>query len=504
MANKKQNDVSGNDLVVKNLGFMQSAYHLDIVELRLIALAIIVLRKNSDRAIEFSTTEPISIHASLYADLFQTTIQNAYQVLQSATESLSQRRIKYVDMYNDVGTNNKYERLNNLNWTTLCSYVPDVAMIQICFSPQLIPFLIYLDENFAGYEIRNLVQLKTVYEFHLYELGVSWRNTGIATFKKETLRHRMGILDPEQFKRAANFNRLLKNSLETINENTDLTMNFEPIYESNLGSRGRILTKYTMTVKEKTMLERQALGWGDLPGKRYKTAGKQIEYAPGVSLPSPEIKTVIPERGDDEFLNGLGSNNELRFDDVESEQVVEQPKSAPAAPAKEAAPKAKRERKFALPSDMIVATPDENGNWDIDFIVANISKTKFQIIGMDRNAIPEELLRAMPEYEKYAGRMGEKQAISMAKMAVERKIPLSVLPGQVKASDAMSESGRNVAKHNIESLTKTEINIVLHNTDFRSRYSPQGQSNPVVIESYLREKLQGDLSKIPELKTYLK
>jgi len=500
MANKKQSDVSGNDLVVKNLGFMQSAYHLDIVELRLIALAIIVLRKNSDRAIEFSTTEPISIHASLYADLFQTTIQNAYQVLQSATESLSQRRIKYVDMYNEAGTNNKYERLNNLNWTTLCSYVPDVAMIQICFSPQLIPFLIYLDENFAGYEIRNLVQLKTVYEFHLYELGVSWRNTGIATFKKETLRHRMGILDPEQFKRAANFNRLLKNSLETINENTDLTMNFEPIYESNLGSRGRVLSKYTMTVKEKTMMERQALGWGDSPGKRYKTAGKQVAYQPGVALPSPDMKTVMQEQGDD-FLNGLGGNNELRFNDVENKQAAEQPKPAP---AKETAPKPKRERKFAIPSDGIVATPDENGNWDIDFIVANIGKAKFQMIGMDRDAIPEELLRAMPEFKKYVERMGEKQAMSMAKMAVERKIPLSILPGQVKPSDAMSESGRENVKHNIESLTNTEINIVLHNTDFRSRYSPQGQHAPAEIENYLRVKLKGDLSKIPELKTYLK
>ena len=495
MAKRIQNEVAGNDLVVKNLGFMQSAYHLDIVELRLIALAIIVLRKNSDRAIEFSTTEPVSIHASLYADLFQTTIQNAYQVLQTATESLSQRRIKYVDMYNDVGTNNKYERLNNLNWTTLCSYVPDVAMIQICFSPQLIPFLIYLDENFAGYEIRNLVQLKSVYEFHLYELGVSWRNTGIATFKKETLRHRMGILDPNQFNRAANFNRLLKNSLETINKNTDLTMSFDPIYESNLGSKGRSLTKYTMKVKEKTLIERQALGWGDTAERKYKTAGKQDKYKPGSKLPSTDTKMLNVE--DDSFLSSLGTvQSELRFND---EPV-----------AKKEGTKLSRIIKnnprltTAAQTDMIVARPDENGNWDIDFIIANISKAKFQIVGMDRDSIPEDLLRALPEYERYkAMSLGENAAINISRNIIEKKIALSVIPGRNKVSDAMAEDGRKISNHGIKSLTSTEKNIVMHNTNFRSRYAPQGQSNPGEIDSYLSAKLEGDLSKIPELKTYL-
>jgi plasmid replication initiation protein len=497
--------LTGRELVVKDVSFIQSGYWLDLVELRLVALAIIALRKDEHHA-KFNPNEPVILHANLYAQMFGTSKSNAYKVLEDAAKSLRERRIKWVDLYEHTGLKGRKklaERRNDLSWTTQCSYIKDLALVQIWFSPQIIPFLIHIDNSFAGYEIRNLVKLTSPYELRLYELAVAWKKTGIAVFNKETLRERLGIFDPEQFKTASNFNRMLTKAVKTINNETDLTLTFTPQYEVNVGSKGRFVKSYEMKVKVKKAIEMQDPNAFLDPNTNNKTSPENEEgfyESPEVAEEVEKVAESVAEEEDEDFLSSLGTNNELRFDDAPNVKSLV-PEKAPikqGSAIKGVIPRA------TGASDMLIARADENGSWDIDFIVANIGKAKFQIIGMDRDAIPEDLLRAMPEFKKYVERMGEKQAMSMAKMAVERRIPLSVLPGQVKASDAMSESGRDIAKHNIETLTSMEKNIVLRNPEFRSRYAPQGQSNPSEIDSYLVGKLEGDLSRIPELKTYLK
>ena len=500
--------LTGHELVVKDLSFIQSGYWLDLVELRLIALAIIALRKDQDHA-EFNPNVPVTLHANLYARMFETSKSNAYKVLEDAAKSLRDRRIKWVDLYENKeskGRRKVAERLNDLSWTTQCSYIKDLALVQIWFSPQIIPFLIHLDVNFAGYEIRNLVKLTSPYELRLYELGVAWKKKGFATFNKDTLRARLGIFDPEQFKTASNFNRMLNKAVKTINDETDLTITFTPQYEANAGSKGRFVKSYEMKVRVKATIE--MISSGDLPDPNIgddDSLASEEDFIESQELAAKVEKETKKEtkKMDDSFLYGLGQNNELRFSDTPAPAPAPAPVTAkeeikPAAAIKRMTPKP------AVSDDKFTAIPDENGKWDFDFILANMSKPKFRIIGMDRDNIPEDLLRAMPEFKKYAGSMGDKIAMDLARMVIDKKIALTILPGQIKASNAMDEAGRVIAKHGIESLTSTEVNIVLHNTEFRSRYAPQQQSNPIEIERYLREKLQGDLSKIPELKTYLK
>lgn len=488
--------LTGRELVVKDLSFIQSGYWLDLVELRLIALAIIVLRKDQDRA-EFNPNVPVTLHANLYANMFKTSKSNAYKVLDDAAKSLRDRRIKWVDLYEDKeskGRKKLAKRLNDLSWTTQCSYIEDMAMVQIWFSPQIIPFLIHIDTHFAGYEIRNLVKLTNPYELRLYELGVAWKKKGYAVFNKDTLRERLGIFDPEKFKTASNFNRMLNKAVNTINNETDLTLNFSPLYESNISSKGRVVKGYEMKVRVKSTIEMSDF---NLPDPNFNHA----------SVPGDEGFNESPEQveqqkaaEDDNFLDRLGSNQDkLRFGQSDAAPEEEKPK-----PKTKPMPEFKPTRSPAAhPNGKFLAKPDGNGNWDIDFIVANYTKPMFQIVGMDHENIPENILRAIPEFKRYEPRVGEKAALSIVSSILEKKIGRTYQPGLFDSSDAMAEDGRKTGTHGIKSLTDTEINIVMHNTSFRSRYSPQGQSDRVAIEAYLRGKLKGDLSKIPELKDYL-
>lgn len=503
----------GHELVVKDLGFMQSAYTLEVTELRLVAMAIIVLRRDSDRA-KFDPTVPVTLHANMYAELFNTTRQNAYQVLDYASKSLHNRRINWVDVYQDnvdaKGRKRKSNRINDLRWTSQCSYVPELGIVQLFFSPQIIPFLIHLDKNFAGYEIRNLIKLTTPYEFRMYELGVAWKKKGVATFTKQALREKLGILDENQLKTSSNFNRMLNRSLETINTETDLNMSFTPNYERNAGSKGRYVSSYTMSVKVR---KGQFVGM-NIPGECDDDNGKN-------QLP-PAIPGDNKEVDEDEFLNNLGSNGSFRVgaNDSEVEDVdvvnVEKPSIQPKSKQYEepvqrgfecfdvVQPDVKQKFKhhgIVKTDHYIRAYPNEDGSWDIEGILKYIEKPIFQIIGMDIEDIPLELVEGTNIYKHAEGRSAV-LAAQQSKMMIGRKIALSRVKNE--SGGVQDETMQRKAKHGRIHLTAKEIEIVMNDGAFRSRYAPVSVSDPSVIREHLKKLLTGDLSKIPDLDDYLR
>lgn len=478
--------VKGNELIIKDVGFMQAGYVLDVSELRLVALAILVLRQDSDRA-EFDPTVPVTIHANLYAELFGTSRQNAYSMLEQAAKSLENRKIHYVDTYEDKKKNKKAVRYNNLDWTSICSYVPSMGLVQICFTPQIIPFLVHVDTTFAGYEIRNLVKLSTPYEFRLYELGVAWKKTGIATFKKETLRHRLGIMSEDQFKTASNFNKMLNKALKTINTETDLEMAIEANYERNEAAKGRKIRDYTMTVSVKPEY--------CIEGKAATLLGKVRQHKAAEELPEPKKPETPPKRkvkpkNEDEILSRLGTNEQLKFGNFEEKK------------SHEPAPGDHFKHHGILKTDQYIrAYPNEDGSWDIEGILKYIDKPIFQIIGMDLDDIPLELIEGTAVYKKAEGK-SVILAIQQSKMFIGRKIALSHVRNE---SGGVPEKGmQRKAKHGRIHLTAKEIEIVMNDGAFRSRYAPVSVSDPSIIREHLKKLLTGDLSKIPDLEDYLR
>jgi plasmid replication initiation protein len=499
---------SGNELVVKDLGFMQSAYSLDVVELRLVAMAIIELRQDSDRA-NFDPNVPVTIHANTYAKLFDTSRQNAYMVLESAAKSLHERLINSVDIYEDKKNGKKAQRMNDLRWTSQCSYIPSMGLVQLYFSPQIIPFLVHLDKNFAGYEIRNLIKLTTPYEIRLYELGVAWKKTGVAKFNKETLRQRLGILDETQFKTASNFNRMLNKSLDTINSETDLTMSFTPNYERNVGSKGRYVSSYNMTVKvKKGQFISNPLKGGEV---ETEDSAAFLPLTPPVESEN-QMRTVNPE-DETAFLNGLGqSDANLRFDRSESVEFADKPvKNNSIAPQAtldfgeefSAPAKVKSNKNYGIvffDNGNIQAWPNEDGSWDCEGILEHLNKPLFQIIGMKLDAIPDELVTGTKEYQKH--KENEMLAKIISKSVIMKKVGSPLKRGKAAANTA-SEELKLKLNHKHTYLTEDQIKAVMSNVGFVSKYAPMGNHSESIVRNHLMSLLTGDLQKIPDLDDYL-
>ena len=80
------------DLIVKDNALMNASYNLDLVEQRLILLAIIEARESGKG---INANDPLTIHAESYINQFGVARQTAYQALKDASKDLFARQFSY-------------------------------------------------------------------------------------------------------------------------------------------------------------------------------------------------------------------------------------------------------------------------------------------------------------------------------------------------------------------------------------------------------------------------
>lgn len=80
------------ELVVKDNVLIEASYNLDLVEQRLILLAIIEARESGKG---INAHDPLSIHAESYINQFGVHRNGAYQALKNASKDLFVRQFSY-------------------------------------------------------------------------------------------------------------------------------------------------------------------------------------------------------------------------------------------------------------------------------------------------------------------------------------------------------------------------------------------------------------------------
>lgn len=224
-------------LVVKDNSLINASYHLDLVEQRLILLSIIEARASGKG---INANEPLIIHAESYVKHFNVSRQGAYLALKEACKSLFERRFSYREK-RERGQINITSR-----WVSQIGYLEDKAIVELIFSPAIVPLITKLEEQFTKYDIEQVSNLSSVYAIRLYELLICWRNQGqtpLITLKE--FRQKMGILEHE-YERMHDFKlRVLDIAIKQINEYTDIKVSYEQ------HKQGRTITGFTFTFKHK-------------------------------------------------------------------------------------------------------------------------------------------------------------------------------------------------------------------------------------------------------------
>ena len=226
------------ELVVKDNALINASYNLDLVEQRLILLAIVEARE-SGRGI--NANNPLFVHAESYINHFGVHRNTAYQALKDATKDLFARQFSYQELSPKGKVINQTSR-----WVSQIGYMDDGATVNLIFAPAIIPLITRLEEQFTSYELKQVSALSSAYAIRLYEALIAWRSTGkTPVIELSDFRKKLGVLEGE-YSRFNNFKvRVLDPAIKQINEHTDITVKVEQ------HKTGRSVSGFSFKFKQK-------------------------------------------------------------------------------------------------------------------------------------------------------------------------------------------------------------------------------------------------------------
>ena len=229
------------DLIVKDNALINASYSLDLVEQRLVLLAIIEARETGK-----GINEPLTIHAESYVNQFGVHRNTAYKVLKSACNDLFARQFSYQSLSEKGNIQNHRSR-----WVSEIIYAENEAIVKLIFAPAIVPLITRLQEHFTSYEIEQVSKLNTGYAVRLYELLICWRSTGkTPIIDIEEFRNRVGI-NIGEYKLIADLKkRIIDSSIKQINQHTDIIATYEQ------HKTGRTITGFSFKFKQKPQADK--------------------------------------------------------------------------------------------------------------------------------------------------------------------------------------------------------------------------------------------------------
>ena len=226
-------------LVVKDNVLIDASYNLDMVEQRLILLAIVEARETG-KGISHDTL--LEVHASSYITQFHVEKHTAYKVLREAAKTIFSRYVTYHDINSETGK----ERTFHVRWVDKIGYEQDSGLVFLRFSQDIVPLITRLEANFTSYEIEQISNLTSAYAIRLYELLIKWRSTGKTPMMTlSDFRGKLGI-ENDEYEMMSDFKkRVLDIAQSQINKHTDITVSYEQ------HKAGRVITGFTFSLKQK-------------------------------------------------------------------------------------------------------------------------------------------------------------------------------------------------------------------------------------------------------------
>lgn len=233
------------ELIVKDNALINASYNLDLVEQRLILLAIMEARESGKG---INANDPLTVHAESYINQFNVHRNTAYQALKDACKDLFARQFSYQEQ-RPKGIANITSR-----WVSQIAYIDNTASVELIFSPAIIPLITRLEKHFTSYEMKQISYLSTGYAVRLYEILIAWRSTGkTPVIELIDFRKQIGVLDTE-YNRMHDFKkRVLDPSIKQIKEHTDITVEVEQ------HKKGRSITGFSFRLQQKKSVNQELI-----------------------------------------------------------------------------------------------------------------------------------------------------------------------------------------------------------------------------------------------------
>ncbi len=200
-------------LIRKSNFLIEAAYKLTLVEQRIVMILASKIKPADD---EFKKYQ---LNIKEFAGLLELKNKDEYSHIQTVTKKLLTRAfsIKMPDALLQIG------------WLSSAKYLDGQGIVELCFDPQLKPFLLQLKDRFTSYKLKNVIQLRSSFSIRIYELLKQYEKLGERTFLLDNLRECLG-LEESQYKLYGDFKRkIILVAQAELAEKTDLSFDFEEI-----------------------------------------------------------------------------------------------------------------------------------------------------------------------------------------------------------------------------------------------------------------------------------
>lgn len=226
-----------NATVVQSNVLVEASYRLNLEEKRVVIAAISKIDPRRD------VPDSITITAEEYAKLFDLKIDAAYQQLKEAAAKLYTRTIKL----NSKDSKNRPVD-DEMRWVyRRAIYHSREGKVTLSFSPDLMPYLGQLKEQFTGYKAHNVRALKSTYSIRLYELLTQYLAAGERWITVDKFREMLDLED--KYPRFADLNRwIIEPSIKELNAKSNYEVLFRP------EKKGRAVHKLWFFFNEKQQM----------------------------------------------------------------------------------------------------------------------------------------------------------------------------------------------------------------------------------------------------------
>ncbi len=261
LINKEKNDV-----VVQHNDLITARYDLDIDGFR----ALTLMLSKADQRLENPGWIEITTHE--FQCMFDINKKNVWRSMIKATKSLSKSQITFHEI------NGKRESFTVMNWLSKCNYEKvngKYTAIRAKLNPELDEFLFNIKRNFSWCFLNAIRKVKTLMSFRIYMYILSHKSHPRCKrdgfFEVDITIDDFRTLFPDSSKRFVDLKRkTIEPAVHDINENTDISVHFEPIRQ------GRMVTGLRFgCVEEKATIQKPIAP--RMPRRPHVKAGSHVE-----------------------------------------------------------------------------------------------------------------------------------------------------------------------------------------------------------------------------------
>jgi plasmid replication initiation protein len=202
------NRPAGERWVTMNNALTRASHGLSLAEKRIVMAAVSKL--DSTRLLPPGEVPTTRITAGEFSELYDVSLDTAYDQLQDAAKHLYSRSITFFEPAERRRGKLLEPTLTTMRWVGQVHYQKGEGWVELYWWPKLLPNLIGLKKQFTSYQLQQATALRSTYSWKLLELLMRFKLSGKAEYTIEDFCTSMGATE----KQAANFAKIRTKMIE--------------------------------------------------------------------------------------------------------------------------------------------------------------------------------------------------------------------------------------------------------------------------------------------------